>query len=180
MRKFALGLVTGLLIIPVGAVLVAWLGFMPTIAKARPPAWEGRFAHMALMAAAARRAPQLTNPIPPTEANLLKGVKLFKGDCAGCHGSAAVTVDTSVGLYPDAPHFAKHHPRAPDWQLFWIVKNGVRYSGMFSWDGQWGKDSITGKDSTDEKIWTTVTFLKHLDSLPPSVDAEWHKKSSPS
>jgi hypothetical protein len=55
------------------------------------------------------------------------------------------------------------------------VKNGVRYSGMFAWDGQWGKDS-TGKDVTDQKIWTTVTFLKHLDSLPPSVAAAWHTK----
>jgi mono/diheme cytochrome c family protein len=130
---------------------------------------------MALAAAAARHAPHLSDPIAPTEANLLVGVKRCKDDCAGCHGSAAQLVDTGVGLYRDAPHFAKWPPREPDWQLFWIVKNGVRYSGMFAWDGQWGKDS-TGKDVTDQKIWTTVTFLKHLDALPPSVAAEWHTK----
>ena len=28
----------------------------------------------------------------------------------------------------------------------------------------------------DEKIWTAVTFLTHVQSLPPSVDAEWRKK----
>jgi hypothetical protein len=46
---------------------------------------------------------------------------------------------------------------------------------MFWWEGSWGKDA-SGKDISDEKIWTVVTFLKHIDSLPPAVAAEWHKK----
>jgi hypothetical protein len=32
--------------------------------------------------------------------------------------------------------------------------------------------------SADETIWAAVTFLKHSDSLPPAVAAEWHKKSN--
>jgi hypothetical protein len=52
----------------------------------------------------------------------------------------------------------------------------VRYSGMFGWAGQFGKDA-SGKDVSDERIWTAVTFLTHLDSLPPMVDAEWRKKT---
>jgi hypothetical protein len=60
--------------------------------------------------------------------------------------------------------------------LFWIVQGGVRYSGMFGWAGQFGKDA-SGKDVSDERIWTAVTFLTHLDSLPPMVDAEWRKKT---
>jgi hypothetical protein len=32
------------------------------------------------------------------------------------------------------------------------------------------------EDVSDEKIWTAVTFLKHLDSLRPAVAAEWNKK----
>jgi len=42
---------------------------------------------------------------------------------------------------------------------------------MPSWEGLLGK---TG----DDKIWKMVTFLNHLDSLPPAVNEEWHKKPS--
>lgn len=179
MRKFLLGLVVGILALPTCAFAVAWLGWLPTSAHAKPSALERAFAHLALDSAAARQAPHLANPIAPTEENLMAGMKLFKGDCAGCHGqpSNSASREAEGILYPSPPVFALHPPRKPDYQLFWIIKNGVRYSGMFWWDGSFGKDA-SGKDISDEKIWTAVTFLTHLDSLPPAVAAEWNKKGS--
>jgi mono/diheme cytochrome c family protein len=177
MRKFLLGFVVGIVTLPAGAFAAAWLGWLPTNANATPTALEQAFAHLALDRAAARRAPHLANPIAPTEENLMAGVKLFKGDCAGCHGDPnnGEKRESENFLYPSPTVFALHPPRKPDYQLFWIIKNGVRYSGMFKWDGEFGKDA-SGKDISDEKIWTAVTFLTHLDSLPPAVAAEWHKK----
>jgi len=177
MRKFLLGFVVGILMIPAGAFAAAWFGWLPTSAKAKPSALENAFMHLALDHAAARRAPHLANPVVPTEENLMAGVKLFKGDCAGCHGDPnnAAKYEAENSLYPSPPVFALHPPRKPDYQLFWIIKGGVRYSGMFVWDGQFGKDA-SGRDISDEKIWTAVTFLTHLDSLPPAVAAEWRKK----
>jgi predicted alpha/beta hydrolase family esterase len=70
--------------------------------------------------------------------------------------------------------FALHPPSKPDYQLFWIIQNGVRYSGMFHWSEQFSKDE-SGKDNSEQKIWEAVTFLKHIDSLPPTVAAEWNK-----
>jgi hypothetical protein len=46
---------------------------------------------------------------------------------------------------------------------------------MFVFGGAWKKPG-SSIDPSDEKIWTAVTFLTHLDSLPSSVDVEWHKK----
>jgi len=74
------------LFLPVIALVVAWLGLMPVNANVHPPHWESAFAHFAIDRAAAHRAPHLTNPVAPTEENLMAGVKMFKGDCAGCHG----------------------------------------------------------------------------------------------
>jgi len=178
MRKFLLGFVLGILTIPVVAFVAAWRGWLPTYAFATPNALESAFAHLALDAAAERNAPRLTNPIAPTEANLIEGMKIFKGDCSGCHGDGhnATRREAQPILYPRPAVFALHPPKKPDYQLFWIIKKGVRYSGMFWWEGQFGKDA-SGKDVSDEKIWTAVTFLKHLDSLPPAVAAEWNKKS---
>jgi len=68
-------------------------------------------------------------------------MKLFKGDRTGCHGDPnnAAKRETENILYPSPPVLALHPPRKPDYQLFWIIKGGVRYSGMFWWEGQFGK-----------------------------------------
>jgi mono/diheme cytochrome c family protein len=176
LRRYLLGFMIGILVLPVGICIGGWMGLLPTKAKAVPPSWETRFAHMALDAAAARNAPHLANPIAPTDENLLAGMKLFRDDCAGCHGTPA-NPNESLSLYPNVPQFWKAAPQEPDWQLFWIVKYGVRYSGMFAWDDEWGKD-VAGNDVSDQKIWMAVTFLSHLDSLPPAVNAQWHAKPS--
>jgi hypothetical protein len=81
MRTFLLGFVVGSLALPVVAFTAAWLGVLPTNANATPSRLERAFAHLALDAATARRAPHLANPIPPTEQNLMDGMKLFKNDC---------------------------------------------------------------------------------------------------
>jgi hypothetical protein len=77
MREFLLGFVVGILTLPLGAFAAAWLGWLPVNAKATPTALERTFRHLALDRAAARRAPHLGNPVAPTEANLMAGMKLF-------------------------------------------------------------------------------------------------------
>jgi thiosulfate dehydrogenase len=179
MAKFLLGFLGGVLALPLAILLVARLGLLPIHANTSPGRWESAFAHMALNASARRHAPHASNPIVPTEENLMAGMRLFKNDCAGCHGTpdTASKNEADVILYPNAPQFALHPPSKPDYQLFWIVKGGVRYTGMFAWGGQFAPDA-SGKDVSDERIWSAVTFLTHLDSLPPAVNAEWHKKSA--
>jgi mono/diheme cytochrome c family protein len=172
MRNFAVGFVVGILSLPTAFLILAWLGFFPALANADPPAWERAFARIALNSYVSRHAPHLANPILATDENLLAGMKVFKDACAGCHGDPSATSDYGASFYPRVPQFAVAPPRKPDWQLFWIVKNGVRYSGMSAWDGQWHND----KAVSDDHIWKVVTFLSRLDSLPPAVSAEWHKK----
>ena len=172
MRKFILGFVAGILALPAGSFLLAWLGFFPALANADPPGWEKAFAQMTLNTYVSRHAPHLANPVPATEENLLAGMKIFKDACSGCHGDPSANSDYGASFYPHAPQFVVNPPRQPDWQLFWIVRNGVRYSGMSAWDGQWNND----KAVSDDHIWKVVTFLSRLESLPPSVSTEWHKK----
>jgi len=163
----------GLVLMPAVIFVAGWFGLLPTTtANATASSWERAFAHHALYAAAARRAPHRENPIAPTEANLARGLKFFLDDCAGCHGRPSSPPSTNEALYPNPTRFL-HAPSAPDWELYWIIENGVRYTGMFTWGGQF-RDS-TGRDVSPERIWLAVTFLRHLDSLPPSVAAEWNK-----
>src|SRR5258708_38808529 len=115
MRKFLLGFVAGILAIPVGAFVAAWMGWLPINANAKPSPLEKAFMHLALDRAAARRAPHLANPIAPTEENLMAGDKLFKGDLAGCHGdpSKAAKRQTNVILYPIPPVSAASRSEKP-------------------------------------------------------------------
>jgi len=179
MLRFLLGLLAGLLTFPVVILLVAGFGLLPINANTSPSGWENAFSHMALNASVRRQSPRVPNPIDPTEEHLMAGMTIFKNDCAGCHGTpdTASKNESDLVLYPNAPQFALHPSRKPDYQLFWIVKGGIRYTGMFAWGGQFAPDA-SGRDVSDEKIWTVVTFLTHLDSLPPAVNAEWHKKSA--
>jgi len=50
--------------------------------------------------------------------------------------------------------------------MFWIVKHGVRYTGMGAWD----------KLLSDDEIWKVVTFLNHMEHLPPRVAEEFQRK----
>ena len=179
MRTFISGLIAGILAFPVVSLFVAGLGLLPINANTSPTRWESALAKMVLNASVRRQSPYVPNPIDPTEEHLMAGMKLFKNDCAGCHGTpdTASKNEADLVLYPNAPQFALHPSRKPDYQLFWIVKGGIRYTGMFAWSGQFAPDT-SGRDVSDEKIWTIVTFLTHLDSLPPAVNAEWHKKST--
>src|SRR5260370_41773484 len=134
MRKFLLGFVAGILAIPVGAFVAAWMGWLPINANAKPSGLEKAFMHLALDRAAARKAPHLANPIAPTEENLMAGMKVFKGGCAGCHGdpSKASRREANGILYPSPPGFALRPPQKPGYQLFWLIKGGGRHSAK-SW-----------------------------------------------
>lgn len=120
----------------------------------------------------ARRAPLVNNPFPLTDANLLEGMKTYREACSGCHGDPHAASDYGAGFYRSVPQFAKHPSGLPDYQLFWIIRNGIRYSGMSAWDRQWDSNRKT----SDEHIWKAAMFLSRLDTLPPAVDAEWRKQ----
>jgi mono/diheme cytochrome c family protein len=174
MQRFVVGFAAGIFLVPVLLFLAGTFGLLPTTATATPPAWEVAFARHALHVAAARRATGLKNPVAPTEDNLRAGLKMFRGNCAGCHGSPTESTD-GINLYPLPPRFVDEPPTLSEGQLFWIVKNGVRYSGMFGFGGPPAPDS-TGRDPNDTRIWQMVTFLSHLTTLPPAVDSAWRAK----
>jgi mono/diheme cytochrome c family protein len=53
-----------------------------------------------------------------------------------------------------------------DSQLFWVIKHGIRNTGMPAW----------GSMLSDEEIWQLVSLLKNSQDLPPSVEAQWNER----
>jgi len=164
MRRYLLVFVIGALAPIVALIALGFAGFLPVRATARPPRFEAAIADRALMARIKRDARGLKNPVRADETTLLAGLKSYRQDCAGCHGSAAhASTWGTTNFYPRVPQFAQEGVDLSDAEMFLLVKYGVRYTGMAGWEGV----------ASDEEIWRMVTFLTRLQSLPPSVAGAW-------
>src|ERR1700756_6081153 len=86
MGKFLLGCIVTLLVLILGGLGFALLGFFPTAANVEPPHWEQHLAMGAADASMERHAPRVTNPLMPNDDNLIQGIKLYTMNCALCHG----------------------------------------------------------------------------------------------
>ena len=142
-------------------------GFVPANADSKPAALERWVANTALDAALKRDTKGLSNPIQPSDENLIIGVHLYVENCAICHGASdGKPSNLAQGFYIEAPQFAKHGVEEdPEAASFWKVKHGIRFTAMPSFT----------TTVQDEEIWKIAMFLRQMDKLPPAVDAEWKR-----
>ena len=90
-------------------------------------------------------------------AKLVLGTSHFADHCAVCHGAPGVPKDDlAEGMYPQPPDLEYVSARFSDAELFWVIKNGIKASGMPSWS-----------QHSDEELWATVAFLKKLRGMSP-------------
>ena len=168
MRNFILGIVITVLVLLIGGLGLALLGFLPTRANVAPPEMERHIAMSALDNSVERHAPRLNNPVPPTDENLIAGIKIFTMNCAGCHGGLdRKPVPFGQSFYPPAPNLILHPPDDAEWRLFYVIRTGVRYTGMAAWD----------KTLSETDMWKVTAFLTRVDKLPPAVQDYWKKSS---
>jgi mono/diheme cytochrome c family protein len=106
--------------------------------------------------------------IPPAPANMAasieEGDKLYGTECAACHGlDGNNPTDAGRWMYPRAADLkSREVQQYSDRELFWIVKNGIRLSGMPAF----------GNVETDEHIWNLVHFVRTLPASASPKDAE--------
>jgi len=166
MGKFILGIIFAVILLLLVAIGLATLGFLPTRANVAPSQSEAHFAMSALDSSVERHASHLNNPVPVTDENLIDGLKIFTMNCALCHGG----IDRQPGqlghsLYPQPPNLITDPDTDPEWHIFFIIKNGVRYTGMPAWD----------KSLSDDDMWKVTAFLSRIEKLPPGVQEYWKK-----
>ncbi len=164
MGKFLLGIVVTLLVLILGGLGFAMLGFFPTNANVQPPHWEYHLAMSAADASMERHAPRITNPLMPNDDNLIQGMKLYTMNCALCHGGLDRKPSTlATSFYPPPPNLISDPPDDPEWHIYYTIRTGVRYTGMPAWD----------KTLVNDDMWKITMFLSHMDKLPPAVQEYW-------
>ena len=162
MKHFALGSVTTVLVIAIGVWLYLKLGLAEVRGDLPPSRWETSLMTSAAHASVRRRAPELPNPVAPTEENLIAGGKLYLNECSGCHGTPGKPNESREALYPPIPDLPAGGTSYSEAQIFWIAKHGMRLSGMFA-NGKW---------DSDQKLWTITAYVARIKSVPLRVQEE--------
>jgi thiosulfate dehydrogenase len=138
--KFLLGLILGLLVIPVGAMVYLHWGHPPVAVADKPFPMEKQIVHVPLRARIDREMPA-SAPMEASATNLTSGAQVYREDCASCHGLYGRPSAFAEHMYPHAPQLWAPHRNGvvgvsddPVGETYWKVANGIRLSGMPSFD----------------------------------------------
>lgn len=100
------------------------------------------------------RSAKIQTPDLTDRTRMLKGAGNYEAMCAQCHLAPGVAhTEMSKGLYPAPPNLSQQK-FAPA-QAFWVIKHGVKASGMPAW----------GKSMSDDDIWDIAAFLQELPKM---------------
>lgn len=124
-------------------------------AREKPAAFEAYLARRVRSLASEPGAKDLKNPLEATPLAIAEGRDHYADHCATCHannGSGKTLINS--GLYPPAPDLRQGQTQnLTDGELFYIIKNGIRFTGMPGWGGE------------DEENWKLVLFIRHVPQL---------------
>ena len=146
-----------------GLVLMGSHGFS---ARERPGVLERWIARRARSMAVPSSAKEQTNPSVDSPEVLAEARAHWADHCATCHANNGGG-DTEMGrhMYPPAPDMREADTQnMTDGELFYIIRNGIRLTGMPAWG--------SGSDHDAEDSWKLVRFIRHLPKLTAEEEAE--------
>ena len=155
--------VVALLVLGASAVLHNGLS-----SRAQPTRLEAMLARSARHMAIPAEARSQQNPMPDTQENQRDARLHFADHCAVCHANDG-TGDTMIGhgLYPKPPDLRdRETQKLSDGEIFWIIENGVRFTGMPAFGGTHG---------SQQDSWKLVRFIRHLPQLSAEERMEMEK-----
>jgi thiosulfate dehydrogenase len=160
--KFVSGFVLGVALVPTAFYLYMRSGRAPVATSAPAMPMEEMLAKTALHAKLRAEAPKAA-PIGADEAALLAGVRVYRSECAVCHGLPRhPTTALSKGMFPRPPQLFQPDEMVTDdpaGVTFWKAKHGIRLSGMPGFEAS----------LSDEQLWQVSLLLAGADKLPASV-----------
>lgn len=106
-----------------------------------------------------RRAQDIHVPALHGAEQVERGFRLYRENCVMCH-AAPGRAETAMaqGLNPEAPTLVEEAEEMDPAELFWVTRNGIRFTGMPAW----------GPSRSDREIWDIVAFMKTLPKMSPA------------
>jgi mono/diheme cytochrome c family protein len=183
-----------LLVVAVAAAILvtAWYtqrhGFS---ARAQPSRLETTIALGARRLIMPADARSRTSPFPASAAAVRDGMEHFADHCAICHdNNGSGQTDIGRGLYPKPPDMRQERTQSlSDGEMFWIIQNGVRFTGMPAFGGgdedaaapvlppahAGGEHHDEDEHHNEEDTWKLVQFIRHLPKLTQQERSEMER-----
>lgn len=156
LRRFVLW---GAILLPVAALggfLFAWSGLFNIAASSGHWPITAWFLHFAMRNSVETHSMGIDIPPLDDPALVQLGAGHYAFGCAACHGAPGEPPNPIVReMTPHPPHLIERIPRWDPEELFWIVKHGVKYTGMPAWAAR----------EREDEIWAVVAFLLRLPHL---------------
>ena len=137
-----------------GAAGFTWSGFYSVAATSPHLALTRWLLEVGMVRSVSFHARDIDVPALDDAALVERGLRHFETACANCHGEVG-TNQFGRQLLPTAPPLST---KVADWspaELFWIVKHGIKMTGMPSWEAQ----------GRDDEVWAVVAFLLELPDM---------------
>jgi mono/diheme cytochrome c family protein len=160
MRAFLAGCVITLLLV----VAVGWVCLRHTAgfsARAQPTVMEATLAQHARSIAMPASVRARHNPVAVTSSVMQEALAHYADHCAVCHANNG-NGETMLGngMYPRPPDMRLSTTQGrTDGELFSIIENGIRLSGM---------PGFGGNPANEVDSWKLVLFIRHLPQLTPA------------
>lgn len=155
---FILGVIVGAIGLAVAAFLVVWSGTVSAAASQPRDAIDVVLAYAREQSIDEHAGTPLD--IPDSDERVLEGLREFSSMCVMCHGGPGVEADGFLarGLNPTPPDLSRERTQSrPDDELIWIVRHGIRMSGM----------PAVGETHSEEELLALVAAIRALPELTP-------------
>ncbi|HEX4096337.1 MAG TPA: cytochrome c [Caulobacteraceae bacterium] len=115
--------------------------------------------HTTMIHSMKRLAHDVHPPAVFTPQETIAGMHLYERQCMTCHGGPGEgRADWVQGMNPSPPFLLDASRRWSPGQLFWVVQNGVKMTGMPAW----------GLTNSDGQVWDIVAFLEAMPEMKPA------------
>jgi thiosulfate dehydrogenase len=162
MKGFLVGLILGILIVPIAVFFYVETGQSPAAASDAPMPFE-KFIAKGALHARIKKETQDRELSTFNAGDLAAGAEVYRTNCAFCHGLPLQAPSAaSQGMFPHAPQLFTAKETVTDDPVGvtdWKVKNGIRLTGMPGFQ----------KALTDQQMWQVSALMASADKLPPDV-----------
>lgn len=161
--KVLLGFLLGIVVVVLGVAAYLRWGALPVATADEPFPFEKAIVHLPLNARIEKQIQQ--PPFGIGEDVYEGGARVYREQCASCHGTPGHDVAFAKHMYPAAPQLWKKHARGnvvgvsddEPGETYWKVANGIRLSGMPAFNHV----------LSDTQMWQVSLLLKNADQQLP-------------
>lgn len=161
MRNLLFGVLTALVLLPMGILGCFALGLTEIRSDLKPSRWESMIMGSAVRASVRRSAAGIANSATSNHETLVAGGKLYVAGCAGCHGELGKPFREEHDHFPQVPQLPHLGTQYSEPEVYWVVKHGIRMTGM----------SAYGPFYSEQQLWSLSAFVHQINNLPPDVRA---------